>query len=52
MAKILDQPRYKCALSAMQTIQSIEGAIPILHSGPGCGAKAWRRCRKFRTFFI
>jgi nitrogenase molybdenum-iron protein beta chain len=39
MAKILDQPRYKCALSAMQTIQSIEGAIPILHSGPGCGAK-------------
>jgi nitrogenase molybdenum-iron protein beta chain len=39
MALLLDQPRYKCALSAMQTVQAIEGAIPILHSGPGCGAK-------------
>lgn len=39
MAKVLDQPRYKCALAAMQTVQSIPGAIPILHSGPGCAAK-------------
>lgn len=39
MAKILDQPRYKCALAAMQTVQSILGAIPVLHSGPGCAAK-------------
>ncbi len=39
MAKILDQPRYKCALAAMQTVQSIPGAIPILHAGPGCAAK-------------
>ncbi|MBR4823521.1 MAG: hydrogenase [Spirochaetaceae bacterium] len=39
MAKILDQPRYKCALAAMQTVQSIPGAIPVLHSGPGCAAK-------------
>jgi nitrogenase molybdenum-iron protein beta chain len=39
MAKILDQPRYKCALAAMQTVNSISGAIPILHSGPGCAAK-------------
>lgn len=39
MAKILDQPRYKCALAAMQTVQSITGAIPVLHSGPGCAAK-------------
>ena len=39
MAKILDQPRYKCALAAMQTVQAITGAIPILHSGPGCAAK-------------
>lgn len=39
MAKILDQPRYKCALAAMQTVQAIPGAIPILHSGPGCAAK-------------
>ena len=39
MAKILDQPRYKCALAAMQTVQSITGAIPVLHSGPGCASK-------------
>ena len=39
MAKILDQPRYKWALAAMQTDQAITGAIPILHSGPGCAAK-------------
>ena len=39
MAKILDQPRYKCALAAMQTVHSIPGAIPVLHSGPGCAAK-------------
>jgi nitrogenase molybdenum-iron protein beta chain len=39
MAQILDQPRYKCALAAMQTVQAIPRAIPVLHSGPGCGAK-------------
>ena len=39
MAKILDQPRYKCALAAMQTVQSIPRALPILHSGPGCSEK-------------
>lgn len=39
MAKILDQARYKCALAAMQTVQAIPNAIPILHSGPGCAAK-------------
>lgn len=39
MAKILDQPRYKCALAAMQTVHSIPRALPILHSGPGCAQK-------------
>jgi nitrogenase molybdenum-iron protein beta chain len=39
MAQLLDQPRYKCALGAMQTVQAIPGAIPILHSSSGCGAK-------------
>lgn len=39
MAKILDQPRYKCALAAMQTVHSITRALPILHSGPGCAQK-------------
>lgn len=36
MPRILDQTRYKCALSAIQTVQAISGALPILHSGPGC----------------
>lgn len=39
MAKILDQPRYKCALAAMQTVHSITRTLPILHSGPGCAQK-------------
>ncbi len=39
MAKILDKQRYKCAMSAMQTVQAIERAVPILHSGPGCAQK-------------
>jgi len=39
MPKILDQPRYKCALAAMQTVHAISKALPILHSGPGCADK-------------
>ena len=39
MAKILDKQRYKCAMGAMQTVQAIDRAIPILHSGPGCAQK-------------
>ncbi len=39
MAKILDQPRYKCAMAAMQTVQAITRALPILHAGPGCAEK-------------
>ena len=39
MLNLIDQPRYKCALTAMQTVQSIPGALPILHSGPGCASK-------------
>lgn len=39
MAKLLDRQRYKCALGAMQTVQAIDRALPILHSGPGCAQK-------------
>ncbi|MBR4841221.1 MAG: hydrogenase [Paludibacteraceae bacterium] len=39
MAKILDKQRYKCALAAMQTVQAIDRACPVLHSGPGCAQK-------------
>jgi nitrogenase molybdenum-iron protein beta chain len=39
VTKILDQPRYVCALGAMQTVQGIYRAVPVLHAGPGCAAK-------------
>lgn len=39
MLEILDQPRYVCALGAMQTVQAIHRAVPVLHSGPGCAQK-------------
>ena len=39
MAKILDKQRYNCALAAMQTVQAIDRACPVLHSGPGCAQK-------------
>lgn len=39
MTKILDEPRYVCALGAMQTVQAISRAIPVIHAGPGCAGK-------------
>lgn len=35
----MDQPRFVCALGAMQTVQGIYRGIPILHTGPGCAQK-------------
>ncbi|MEY8000965.1 nitrogenase component 1 [Clostridium sp. Mt-5] len=37
--EIIEQPRYYCALGAQQSVLAIKRAIPILHSGPGCGIK-------------
>lgn len=39
MPKYIEQPRYSCALGAMQSVVSIKRGVPILHSGPGCGNK-------------
>lgn len=39
MPKILDQPRFVCAMGAMQTVQAIHKGVPILHAGPGCVQK-------------
>ncbi|MCH3963704.1 MAG: hydrogenase [Clostridium sp.] len=39
MDELLEEPRHFCALGAQQTVSAIEGAIPILHAGPGCSAK-------------
>lgn len=34
---IIEQERYTCAIGAMQSVIAIPKAVPILHSGPGCG---------------
>lgn len=39
MTRIIDQPRYVCALGAMQTVQGIHRGVPVLHAGPGCAGK-------------
>lgn len=39
MSRIIEQPRYSCALGAQQTVVAIKRAVPILHSGPGCSNK-------------
>jgi nitrogenase molybdenum-iron protein beta chain len=37
MSGIIEQERFTCAIGAMQTVVAIRKAVPILHSGPGCG---------------
>lgn len=38
--EIIETPRFSCALGgALSTINAIEGSVPILHSGPGCGVQ-------------
>ncbi|MCH3963700.1 MAG: hydrogenase [Clostridium sp.] len=42
MPKIVQEPRHYCTLGAQQSVIAIKGAMPILHSGPGCGVKLFR----------
>ncbi len=37
MSGIIEQERYTCAIGALQSVVAIKRAVPILHSGPGCG---------------
>lgn len=39
MPEFVEQPRYTCALGALQSVVAIKKGVPILHSGPGCGSK-------------
>ncbi|MFV0528231.1 MAG: nitrogenase component 1 [Lachnospiraceae bacterium] len=39
MPKYIEQPRYSCAVGAMQSVVAIRRGVPILHSGPGCANK-------------
>ncbi|MBQ5430886.1 MAG: hydrogenase [Lachnospiraceae bacterium] len=35
---LIEQERYTCAIGALQTVVAIRHAVPLLHSGPGCGS--------------
>jgi nitrogenase molybdenum-iron protein beta chain len=37
MSGLIEQERYTCAIGALQSVVAIPRAVPILHSGPGCG---------------
>jgi nitrogenase molybdenum-iron protein beta chain len=37
MSNVIEQERYTCAIGALQSVVAIPKAVPILHSGPGCG---------------
>jgi len=39
MREYITKPNYVCALGAFTTALAIDGVVPILHAGPGCGAK-------------
>lgn len=39
MSKLIEQPRYSCALGAQQSVVAIPRAVPIVHAGPGCSGK-------------
>jgi len=39
MPKYVEQPRYSCAIGAMQSVVAIKRGVPILHSGPGCAGQ-------------
>lgn len=38
MSGIIEQERFTCAIGALQSVVAIPRAVPILHSGPGCGS--------------
>jgi nitrogenase molybdenum-iron protein beta chain len=44
------EPRTLCALGAQQSVVAIEGAVPILHAGPGCGYKVHLGLGMFNGF--
>ncbi|MDR0721381.1 MAG: hydrogenase [Treponema sp.] len=39
MSRVIEQPRFTCALGGQQTVLAIPGARPIVHAGPGCSMK-------------
>ncbi len=43
MADIIKNPRNGCALhGALQTVQEIDGVVPVVHANAGCGVIIWQ----------
>ncbi|WP_150267930.1 nitrogenase component 1 [Paenibacillus tepidiphilus] len=39
MSKLIEQPRYSCALGVQQSVIAIPRTVPVVHAGPGCSTK-------------
>ncbi len=46
----IEQLRQVCTLGALQSVVAIPGAAPILHAGPGCGAKLWNALATYNAY--
>jgi nitrogenase molybdenum-iron protein beta chain len=50
MTAAVEQLRHVCALGALQSVVAIPRAVPILHAGPGCGAKLWNALATYNAY--
>ena len=41
MSKLIEQPRFSCALASQTSVLAIPRALPIVHAGPGCAQKTF-----------
>jgi nitrogenase molybdenum-iron protein beta chain len=39
MSSIIQEAKFTCALGAQQTVLGIQGAVPVIHAGPGCSQR-------------
>ena len=46
----IEQFRQVCALGALQSVVAIPRAVPVLHAGPGCGAKLWNALATYNAY--
>ena len=47
---VIEQFRQVCALGALQSVIAIPQAAPVLHAGPGCGAKLWNALSTYNAY--
>ncbi len=39
MSSIIQEAKFTCALGSQQTVLGIQGAVPVIHAGPGCSQR-------------